>query len=323
MQNQIIKTDTFSYTQALTLKNETVWQELSEITISKAAEFFLSKLSLHTKKSYTGAFTIFFDQGFIDPFCTLQQFSLYNMESILDKMKELIKGTESTKQARCACFMSFTRYLARKTQGMIRQAVPCKEHGSITFRKIRNNATTNALNEKEMNSFLKYLMKYSFREYLIAKTILQGAKRINEVLSSKINQIDWEKNIIFFKQSKCNELEKFTYIHYPKFFMEELKTYIKDRPIDDFIFVTSQGKKIDWYHIYRTFLVVSERANISIRVTPHVLRASAITILSKKGYSIDQIMKVSGHTSSNSVAYYDKTPMEDNISKEVSLIGVG
>jgi integrase len=313
----------FTYDQAITLRNESTWRELAQISISEAANYFLNNLSYHTKLSYRYALNIFFNQNLIDPFCTLQQFSLFNLDALLDNIKMQIKGTEATKQARCACFISFTKFLYRKTQGMIKMASPCKDHGLDTFKKIRSTSVTKALKEKEMTFFLKNLKEYSFRDYLIAKTILQGAKRVEEVLSAKINQIKWNENIITFKQSKADQLEKFTYINYPEYFFKELKEYIQDRPIDDFIFVTNQGKKIDKFQIYRSFVITSQRAEISIKVTPHVLRASAITMLSKRGYSAEQIMLITGHNSMNSVIYYNKTPMEDNISKEVSLIGIG
>lgn len=323
MQNQIIKTDIFSYNQAISLKNESIWKSLSEMPMHKTVENFLEKLSYHTKKSYNSAFNIFFENGFINPFWSIQEFSLCNMENILDKIKQEIKGSEATKQARCACFLSFTRYLSRKTEGIVRSAIPNKNSNSPTFRKIRSTSATKALNEKEMMIFFKSLKEYNYRDYLIAQMTLQGAKRIEEVLSSKIDQIDWQNKIIKFKQSKANEMEKFTFIHFPSFFLNELKQYIGTRLQSDFIFVTKLGKKVDKFQVYRSFLIASKRVNLLLNVTPHVLRASAITILAKKGFSAEQIMMITGHNSMDSVHYYDKTPMEENISREVSLIGVG
>jgi len=55
-------------------------------------------------------------------------------------------------------------------------------------------------------------------------------------------------------------------------------------------------------------------------IIAHTLRATAITVLTNKGYNVEQIMKVSGHATPNCVSYYDKTPIEKNITEEVALI---
>ena len=251
---------------------------------------------------------------------SLQEFALCNLETLVDQIKERTQGTEATKQARTACFISFTGFLARKTQGMIRKAIPCKDNGASTFKKIRSTAVTEALTEKELLTFLKSLKEINRRDYLIAKTLVQGGKRLDEVLNAKISQIDWDRSKITFKQSKSRELEQVTVIHYPENFMIELKEYIGDRSKDDWIFVTTKGKKVVQPHIFRSFVSAGKRGNISKRVTAHTLRATAITVLTNKGYNVEQIMKVSGHATPNCVSYYDKTPIEKNITEEVALI---
>ena len=159
----------------------------------------------------------------------------------------------------------------------------------------------------------------SFRDYLVAKTILQGAKRVSEVLFSRIEDIDWAKNQIIFKQLKSKEIEKYTVISYPDSYMQELREYIGDRKTG-IIFVTRNGKPLSQPHLYRIFASASIDAGLPFTVHPHVLRASAITYLSVQGYHADQIMKVSGHADIKLVRYYDKTPIEQNPSKDISLI---
>lgn len=320
MQELVVSKEDFTLKQASSLKKESIWAQLSKISLLEAVNQFLSKLSAHTQRSYKTAFDIFFQKKILNPNSSLQQFALYNLENLLDRIKDCIDGTEATKQARCACFISFSRFLSRKTQGIIKKATPCKENGASTFKKIRSTATTQALTEKELTIFLNQLKSTNYRDYLIAKAILQGAKRLDEVLNAKISQIDFENNKITFHQSKSKELEQITIIHYPKEFIEELKEYIKNRGQEDYIFITGTAKKVSQPHIFRSFTAASTKANIRKKVSAHTLRATAITILSNKGYSTEQIMKVSGHTSSNCVTYYDKTPIEKNITQEVVLV---
>ena len=320
MEQHLISKDNFTYDQAKFLQKENVWQTLSNISMMQAMESFLDTLSPHTKRQYMASFNSFFSLGILNPKDTLQAFILYNLETALDSIKARITGSEATKQARCAAFISFTGFLARRTQGMIRKAIASKDNGASTFKKIRSKATTEALTEKELNIFLKELQSISYRDYLIAKTILQGAKRLDEVLTAKITQIDWTNNKITFKQSKSRELEQITIIHYPEYFMKELKEYVADRKKEDLIFITSRGKKVVQPHIFRSFVRAGIKSNLSKKVSAHSLRATAITILTNKGYSTEQIMKVSGHVTSGCVAYYDKTPIEKNITQEVALI---
>ncbi|MBW2977487.1 site-specific integrase, partial [Candidatus Woesearchaeota archaeon] len=196
----------------------------------------------------------------------------------------------------------------------------CRNNGASTFKKIRSVATTEALSEKEVVLFLKALNSINHRDYLIAKTILQGAKRLDEVLTAKISQIDWEGKKITFRQSKSRELEQVTVIHYPENFMEELREYIGDRDKEEWIFITTKGNRVVQPHIFRSFVNAGKIGGISKKVTAHTLRATAITVLTNKGYNVEQIMKVSGHATPNCVSYYDKTPIEKNITEEVALI---
>ena len=309
--------------EAVASRDEAIWKELSKISVRKAAEFFLATLKGNTQRAYRAAFNSIFelltDSKIFDPQNSLQTLSLANLEFLLDEIRDKIPGAESTKQARAAAFIAFTRYLQRSTGGLIRKVVPKKEKSNPTFRQIRETSVTKALTRVQWMKFLTALKRTSYRDYLIAKMILQGAKRVGEVLSAQINQINWSNNQITFKQFKSKELEKFTIITYPDSFMTDLKEYLGDRK-EGLIFVTRNGKPITQPHLYRSFSLAGIQVGIPFTVHPHVLRASAITYLTSQGYHADQIMRVSGHADAKLVRYYDKTPIEQNPTKDVTLI---
>lgn len=312
-----------THLQAIATRDEAIWETLSKITLSSAAEQFLKTLRHNTQRAYRAAFnaifTLFIDLHLFNPHSTLQTFALANIEFLLDEIRTKITGSEATKQARAAAFIALSRYLQRETGGMIRRVVPKREKLNPTFRQIRETSVTKALSKIQWTQFLYALKRMSFRDYLVAKTILQGAKRVSEVLFSQIEQIHWTKNQIIFKQLKSMEIEKYTIITYPDSFMQELREYIGDRKTG-FIFVTRKGKPLSQPHLYRIFASASIYASLPFTVHPHVLRASAITYLSSQGYHADQIMRVSGHADIKLVRYYDKTPIEQNPSKDISLI---
>lgn len=156
------------------------------------------------------------------------------------------------------------------------------------------------------------------RDCLIAKTALQGGKRINEVLTLTTEQIDWDRNEITFVQSKTKGTRKETVITYPKHFMEALKAYIGYR--QGLVFITRTGKHVLLRQIANSFEKAGLKANIPFKVTPHVLRASTVTFLKQQGFSDSDIMRVTGHASAEMVFAYDKSLRADNASKKVSLV---
>jgi integrase/recombinase XerD len=314
---------TTTLARAVEARDEAIWKELSQISLMKAADQFLETLSGNTQRAYRAAFQSIFhlmeNQRLFDPRNNLQTFALSNLEYLLDEIRSRLSGSDSTKQARAAAFIALTRFLQRATGGLIRKVVPRKEKSNPTFRQVRETSLTKALTRVQWTRFLAFLRRSSHRDYLVAKTILQGAKRVGEVLSAQISQIDWAHNQITFKQFKSKALEKFTVITYPESFMQELKEYL-DARTEGPIFVTRSGKPLTQPHLYRSFAHAGLQAGIPFTVHPHVLRASAITYLTAQGFHADQILRVSGHADTKLVRYYDKTPIEQNPSQDISLI---
>lgn len=316
-------TYTTTLAQAVSNRDEAIWRELSKISLINAADRFLETLAGNTQRAYRAAFHSIFilmkDHHLFDPHNSLQTFALANLEYLLDEIRGKLSGADSTKQARAAAFIALTRFLQRATGGLIRKVIPRKEKSNPTFRQIRETSLTKALNRVQWSRFLMFLQRSSHRDYLVAKMILQGAKRVGEVLSAQIHQIDWNLNQITFRQFKSKTLEKFTVITYPSDFMQELKEYLGNRT-EGFIFITRNGKPLSQPHLYRAFVNAGKQAGLSIIVHPHVLRASAITYLTTQGYNADQILRVSGHSDTKLVRYYDKTPIEQNPTQDISLI---
>lgn len=320
---QLISKSPTTLVQAISSRDEWIWQSLSYISLSDATENFLHTLEGHTKRAYRAAFRSIFElftrRKLFQPSSSLQSFALSNAEFLLDQIRVHIPGSDATKQARAAAFIALTRYLQRASGGIIRKVVPKKEKGSSTFRQVREKALTPALSPQQWEQFLHVLQTLSQREYLLAKMMLQGAKRLGEALITQIEQIQWDKKQISFRQLKSKEVEKHTIISYPENFFQELQQLIGTRK-QGYLFITRTGKPVNASHVYRSFVKASRLANLPFDVHPHVLRASAITHLSMQGYHADQIIRVSGHADEKLVRYYDKTSLEINPTQNVSLI---
>ena len=162
--------------------------------------------------------------------------------------------------------------------------------------------------------FFKELEKINPRDCLIGKVILQGGKRVNEVLSLQIHQIDWEKCEITFPQSKMKGVYKETVITYSDSIMKRLQEHIGDRTGP--VFITRFGKPVMINQVAVTFSKAGKEAGIPFKITPHVLRASTVTYLKQQGFQDSDIMRVTGHASSEMVYAYDKSPVQTTPAKK-------
>lgn len=312
-----IKKD-LSYIQISEAKNELIWNQLRKVKVYQALEKWLDTLSPLTKLNYASGMHILSEYGFINLDFDLQQYCLVNHDAVLDQIKNFKRWSEATRQSRCSCYISFSRFLNRKTEGMIKKVIPCREGSTKTFFKIREKVKTNAMNRHQWIDFLQELYKINHRDCLIAKLALQGGKRINEVLKLTIDMIDFSTREITFDQSKTFGYEKQTVITYSKEIIEELKDYVGDR--DGYVFITSNNKKVHSTQLTKNFENAGIRAKIPFKVTPHVLRASAITYLKREGFSDSEIMKVTGHTSAQMVNAYDKSERANNPTKKINMV---
>lgn len=316
--SSLILQDANSYEEAKRSQKQLIWQQLETITVSEAADLWLSMLSPRTRINYQSGLRKLAELGMLSPFMTLQAFALVNHEAIIDQIKLSPSWTECTRQSRAACYISFTRFLHRRSQGMISRAIANREGHAKTFFRIYDKVKTFAMSQSQWVLFLEALEQISPRECLIAKLILQGGKRANEVLSLQTQDIDWDRRKIVFEQSKTKGMKKSTVITYPQSVLDKLKAYIGER--SGIVFVTRSGKPIMMTRLAQTFAKAGKVAEIPFKVTPHVLRASTVTYLKQQGFQDTDIMKVTGHASAAMVCAYDKTAQETNATERVQLV---
>lgn len=307
-----------SFEQAKSLRDNLIWKQLDKVTVEEAMVNWFATLGVKTRINYQSGMRKLMVLGLINPSVTLQAFALINHNIIIDKIKLISEWTENSRQSRAACYISFTRFLNRRTQGMIPRAIPNKESSGKTFFRIYEKVKTRAMTQAQWIKFLEELEKIAPRECLIAKVILQGGKRVSEVLSLKVDQIEFDRRKIFFSQSKTKGLKKETVITYPESVMAKLRAYIGDRT--GYVFVSRFGKPVDLRWVASMFAKAGTLAGLPFKVTPHVLRASAVTYLKGQGFSDSEIMKITGHANAGMVHAYDKSSREDNPSEKVWMV---
>lgn len=316
--NQLGSSKSYSFEQAKSLRDNLIWEHLDRTTVEQAVVQWLTTLSPKTRINYQSHMRKLAQFGFIDPSITLQIFALVNHNNAIDQIKAVHAWAESSRQARAACYISFTRFLSRRTHGIIPRAIPNRESGTKTFFSVYEKVKTEAMTQVQWIRFLEELEKIAPRECLIAKVILQGGKRVSEVLTLKVDQINFERRKVFFRQSKTKGLKKETVITYPTSIMEKLHAYIGGRT--GYVFVSRFGKPIDLRWVASMFAKAGNQAGLPFKITPHVLRASAVTYLKQQGFADSDIMKITGHANAGMVHAYDKSSRENNPSEKVWLV---
>ena len=157
------------------------------------------------------------------------------------------------------------------------------------------------------------------RDAAAAALCLQGARRIGEVLSLQIEDVDFPLSQVRVKPSKMRGLNKVIIVTLPDTLRAALMLAAGTRTSGP-LFSTSTGKAIDYKQFTYTLKRAAERAGIQKRVHPHCLRASAVTHYRALGFQDFQVQRLTGHASTAMLNAYDKTELSQNASRLASLV---
>ena len=304
-------------------------QKLEYTPLKAAIEDWLRNLQGETRRNYAYYVSDLMRRGIVPEtdaegnVFTVGHFNHIPHEQRVDYIKTVQDWSEGTRQVRAACYISLTAYLGRISQGWFRKAEPSTLASNKTFYSVRDKCATRALSLHDWHRFIAALYQINERDALIAKTMLQGAKRISEALSLRIDQIDFDKRLINFKQSKTGGTLREIPITYPVNFIAEMQEYIEktreDRGSADLVFITNKGKGVFRTQLNATFDKASKAVKLP-KINPHVLRATWVTLAKEQGVPDSEIMKVTGHTSAKMIYAYDKKSAAENYSKKLVLV---
>jgi integrase/recombinase XerD len=146
-----------TYEQAASFKANLVWNKLDEISVEKAISYWLPTLSPKTQLSYRSGVRKLVEFGWLNPLMSLQQFALINHEGVIDRIKLFQDWAENTRQARAACYISFTGFLSRRLEGVIKKAIPNREGHAKTFFNVYEKVKTHAMTQAQWILFFARL----------------------------------------------------------------------------------------------------------------------------------------------------------------------
>jgi integrase len=140
------------------------------------------------------------------------------------------------------------------------------------------------------------------------KLLLFTGLRNHAICSLKVENINWEEEMIIYDTGIDNYKHKIQFFPLPPVFIERLKRYIQENKLqgEDNLCYGIKGLPLQNKQLNRITNKVCEYLGWSgdDRVTPHGFRYTIATLLDEKGMSIESIKYLLGHSQKENVYYY-------------------
>jgi len=160
------------------------------------------------------------------------------------------------------------------------------------------------LTSLEIKQLLKSIK--SHRNKLIVEFIFSTGVRVSECVNMRINNLDFKEYVGKVISGKGN---KDRLIIISKKWVLDYKKYLEKRNKkinSEYLFCGSTGKKLSVDTIQKFLKKAAKDANITKRVSPHVLRHSFATSLLENDVNIRYIQQLLGHANLNTTQIYTK-----------------
>lgn len=135
----------------------------------------------------------------------------------------------------------------------------------------------------------------------IVGLLYSAGLRRNELVNLKISDIDSKRMLIRVESGKGNK-DRYTLLS--KQILNDLRVYYKEYYPTKYIIEGQYGGQYSAQSIGMVVSNAAVKANIRIRVTPHILRHSFATHLLESGVNLRQIQVLLGHASTKTTEIY-------------------
>ena len=148
--------------------------------------------------------------------------------------------------------------------------------------------------------------RYGLRNHLLILLAFRHALRISEVINLRMSDINLDEGRIY-----CRRLKGSVANTHP---MEGdeirlCRRWLKERPQTalDFVFVSERGSPLTRQSAWRIVVEAGERADLQIKVHPHMLKHSCGYYLANKGMDTRLIQDYMGHKQIQNTVRYTAT----------------
>lgn len=171
--------------------------------------------------------------------------------------------------------------------------------------KTRKNAIVRLSRDEEQK-----LNGQAYRETgnngLLLKTLLLTGARVSEFVSLKVEDLFFDELMILIEKGKGG---KSRYVPILPELAQEIKTHLGSRTTG-YIFESNRHTKFTSRRIQQIVKEIAERAGITKKVHPHLLRHTVATFLLEKGMPLEQIQKFLGHSKIETTQIYAESSTE-------------
>jgi integrase/recombinase XerD len=165
------------------------------------------------------------------------------------------------------------------------------------------------LPETELKKFFRIMQACgNLQHEIMLKLLFFTAVRVSELVSMKIEDVDFDQCKIFIAEGKGR---KDRYILFPKSFRLVLQSYLRANPKNQYLFETTRYTPFTTRRVQQIVKQYREEAGIIQPVHPHLFRHQMITYLTAKGLSDSQIQLISGHESKQSLEIYQHLSLQN------------
>jgi integrase/recombinase XerD len=141
---------------------------------------------------------------------------------------------------------------------------------------------------------------------LLLKTLLLTGARVSEFVSLKVEDLFFDELMILIEKGKGG---KSRYVPVLAELAQELKTHLGSRQTG-YIFESNQHTKFTARRIQQIVKDTAQRAGITKKVHPHLLRHTVATFLLERGMPLEQIQKFLGHSKIETTQIYAESSTE-------------
>ncbi len=135
---------------------------------------------------------------------------------------------------------------------------------------------------------------------LLIKTLFQTGARVSEFVSIQVKDIFFDEQMILIRKAKGG---KRRYVPILPELAQELRTHLRDRTTG-YLFETNRNNAFSPRRTQQLVKETADLAEITKRVSPHILRHSVATTLLERGMPLEQIQKFLGHAKLDTTQVY-------------------
>lgn len=135
----------------------------------------------------------------------------------------------------------------------------------------------------------------------IVSTLYSSGLRVGELLNLKISDIDSDRMLIKVVQAKGNR-DRYTLLS--NSLLVNLRSYFKEYRPKEYLFEGQKGGKYTRSSVQAILNTAANKARISQKISPHMLRHSFGTHLLENGADLRYIQTLMGHKSSSTTEIY-------------------